>query len=100
MLEARAYLALPVPVVTASVETDPVPHPNEAADDIAIWVHPITPGLSTIVGTDKAERNPAEGGIAVYGLDGRQIQYRNDGDINNVDLRYNFMLSGTPTTVV
>ena len=74
--------------VTATVETAPVPHSGDAADDPCVWVHPITPSLSTIIGTDKL------GGIAVYGLDGAQIQYRADGDLNNVDIRYNFPLDG------
>lgn len=39
--------------VTATVETDPVPHDGDAADDPAIWVHPTDPGRSVILGTDK-----------------------------------------------
>lgn len=68
------------------METQPVPHSGDAADDPAIWVHPIRRARSTIIGTDK------KGGIAVYTLGGRQIQYRADGDLNNVDLRQGFRL--------
>src|SRR5687768_14696287 len=53
--------------VTASVETTPVPHSGDAADDSAVWVHPTDPALSRIIGTDKL------GGIAVYDLSGRQV---------------------------
>ena len=72
--------------VLAKVETQPVPHSGDAADDPAIWIHPIRRGRSTIIGTDK------KGGIAVYTLGGRQIQYRRDGDLNNVDVRQRFRL--------
>lgn len=76
------------------VETDPMPHNGDAADDPAIWIHPSDPAQSTIIGTDK------RGGIAVYGLDGRQIQYRADGKMNNVDLRYNFSLANQRIALV
>jgi 3-phytase len=84
----------PVPSVTASFETDPVPHSGDAADDIAIWVHPSDTSLSLVIGTDKA------GGIAVYDLEGKQLQYLADGNINNVDLRYGFVLGGEPFALV
>jgi 3-phytase len=64
----------------------PVPQPGDAADDPAIWLHPTDPAQSTILGTDK------DGGLAVYDLAGNQLQYLPDGQLNNVDLRYNFPL--------
>jgi 3-phytase len=67
-------------------ETDPMPHSGDAADDPAIWVHPSRPELSTIIGTDK------KGGLAVYDLSGRQIQYLAHGRMNNVDIRRGFPL--------
>ena len=82
-------------VVQASVETEPVPSPGDAADDPAIWVHPEDPARSTVIGTDKAG-----GGLAVYGLDGRQIQYLPCGRMNNVDVRYDFPLGGKKTDLV
>jgi 3-phytase len=78
----------------ASQETDPVPHAGDAADDPCIWMHPSDSALSTIIGTDK------EGGIAVYGLDGKQLQYLPGGRLNNVDIRYGFTLGGAPTDLV
>jgi 3-phytase len=98
-LEDRRLFAA-APAVMPTVETDPVWHSGDAADDIAIWVHPTDPSMSTIIGTDKAEDDSDGGGIAVYELSGKEIQYRVEGDINNVDLRYNFMLDGEPTTIV
>src|SRR3712207_3440259 len=82
------------PVVSPVVETTPVPHSGDAADDVAIWVHPTNPVLSTIIGTDK------QGGLAVYDLNGSQLQYRADGEMNNVDLHYDFPLSGTNVSLV
>jgi len=78
---------------TASGETDPVP-PGGDADDPAIWVHPDDPADSTIIGTDKL------GGVAVYDLEGSEIQYLADGDLNNVDLRDGFRLGRESVTIV
>jgi myo-inositol-hexaphosphate 3-phosphohydrolase len=50
--------------VAATVETEPVPHSADAADDAAIWIHPTDPSLSTVLGTDKVEG----GGLGVYDL--------------------------------
>jgi 3-phytase len=72
--------------VTAARETDPVPTRGDAADDIAIWVHPADPTRSLIIGTDK------RAGLAVYDLDGRERQWIPDGELNNVDVRYGFPL--------
>jgi 3-phytase len=67
--------------VSASVETEPVPHDGDAADDPAVWVNPADPAMSAVVGTDK------NGGLLVYDLAGRQLQYLPAGEMNNVDLR-------------
>ena len=80
--------------VSATVETEPVPHAGDAADDPAIWVHPADPAKSTIIGTDK------DGGLAVYDLSGKQIQYMPDGSINNVDIRGGFKLGGQSVALV
>lgn len=80
--------------IGATVETAPVPHVGDAADDPAIWVNPADPAKSTIIGTDK------QGGLAVYGLDGAQLFYYPDGKINNVDLRYGFPLGGRKVDLV
>ena len=81
-------------VVPAAVETEPVPHAGDAADDPAIWVDPADPGRSVVIGTDK------QGGIAVYDLSGAQLEYRPDGLINNVDLRQGVQLGGQSVTLV
>ena len=83
----------PLPVM-AAVETAAVPNDGDAADDPAIWVHPTNPALSLIIGTDK------KGGLAVYDLTGRELQYLPDGDMNNVDLRPGFPLGGQRVALV
>lgn len=80
--------------VTATAETDPVPNANDAADDPAIWINPLDPNRSTVIGTDK------RGGLAVYDLAGHQLQYLPDGFINNVDLRHDFPLGEQQVTLV
>ncbi len=75
-------------------ETKPVPHSGDAADDPAIWLHPDDPARSTIIGTDK------RGGMAVYDLRGRELQYLAHGKLNNVDLRAGFAFGGRRVTLV
>lgn len=83
-----AYAFSQVVSAPASVETDPVPHAGDAADDACTWVHPSDAADSLIIATDK------KGGLAAYGLDGKQIQYIADGNMNNVDIRYGFPIAG------
>lgn len=63
-----------------------MPSSGDAADDIAIWVHPTDRTQSVVIGTDK----DSTGGLHVYDLAGVEL----DSDVgfraNNVDLRYNF----------
>lgn len=90
---AETLFESPATEVAAMGETDPVPRGGDA-DDPAIWLHPDDPAKSTIIGTDKL------GGLAVYDLEGNQIQYLADGDLNNVDLRDGFPLGGESVTLV
>jgi 3-phytase len=89
-----ALTAASLETVMATVETDPVPNGGDAADDPAIWVNPDDPAQSVIIGTDK------RGGLAVYDLGGKQIQYLSDGQMDNVDLRDGFKLGGQTVTIV
>lgn len=64
-------------------------------DDPAIYIHPTSPDLSFFIATLK------EGGMAVYDLNGFELQFispfydaPNRGRFNNVDLRYDFLLGG------
>jgi 3-phytase len=65
----------------ATEETDPVHHDGDAADDPAIWVNPDDPAMSAVVATDK------KGGLLVYDVSGKELQYLKSGDMNNVDVR-------------
>ena len=80
--------------IRASVETTPVRHGDDAADDAAVWIHPTDPGRSAIVGTDKL------GGLAIYDLAGEELAYYADSTPNNVDLRYNFPVGGERIALV
>jgi 3-phytase len=79
------------------VETEPVRHGGDAADDPAIWVNPLDPSMSAVVATDK------QGGLLVYDLAGRELQYLPAGDMNNVDVRPaadGFTLDDRPVVLV
>jgi 3-phytase len=74
--------------VTPKVSTSPV---AEDADDPAIWIHPTDPAKSVIIGTDKGKN---KGGLYVWDLNGRQLQYIQLVHPNNVDVRYGMKLAG------
>ncbi|MGH8900343.1 MAG: phytase [Egibacteraceae bacterium] len=80
--------------ITAHAETAAVRNSGDAADDAAVWVHPTDPTRSTVLATDK------DGGLAVYDLAGQEINYYSGTKPNNVDLRYNFPLSGKGVALV
>ncbi len=81
-------------LVHPTMETEPVGHGGDAADDPAIFVHPTDPSKSAIIATDK------KGGMLVYDLSGKLLQYLPDGKMNNVDLRGGFKLGGKTVTLV
>ncbi len=75
---------------TATVAHDP--------DDPAIWVHPVDPSRSLIVGTDKIE---AKGALYVFGLDGSLRERIGPLDRpNNVDVEYNVRLGDRRVDIV
>ena len=75
-------------------ETKPVPVSGDAADDLAIWVHPTDSAQSILITTQK------QGALIVYDLQGRELQYLPDGEMNNVDLRESFKLGQEVITLV
>jgi 3-phytase len=83
-----------ITIISASLETEPVPTTGDSADDPCIWIHPTDPSLSSVIGTDKWT------GMAVYDLAGNEIQYITDVIPNNVDIRYNFPLGGERVALV
>ena len=74
--------------VHATVETEPSHHDGDTADDVVFWIHPTDGSQSLVIGDDK------DGGLMVWGLDGREVQYLEGTQYNNLDLRYNFPLAG------
>jgi 3-phytase len=78
--------------VVPTVETSPSHHSGDTADDMAIWIHPTDPSLSLLIGDDK------DGGLMVWDLTGRELQYVDGTAYNNLDVRYNFPLAGTYST--
>jgi 3-phytase len=93
-LNPRKIATYHIRQVFATVETEPVPVGGDAADDIAIWIHPQNPNLSTIIGTQK------QGALIVYDLKGQELQTLPDGRMNNVDLRNDFPLGTQTITLV
>jgi 3-phytase len=81
-------------VVQPLAETDVIPTWGDSADDPAIWVSPVNPGQSLVIGTGK------KSGLYVFDLDGRTLQVLEDGRMNNVDLRDGFLLGGESVTIV
>jgi 3-phytase len=73
--------------VTATVETAPVSHSGDAADDPAIWVNPADPAESAVIATDK------KGALEVYDLSGARLQRISGDHGNNVDLRGDIVVS-------
>ncbi|KKB73507.1 MULTISPECIES: phytase [Bacillus] len=80
--------------VTADMETEPVNSADDAADDPAIWVDPKHPDKSRLITTNK------QSGLIVYDLEGKQLASYPFGQLNNVDLRYNFPLGDRTVDIV
>lgn len=92
-IEGAAAATIPV---TATVETAPAHNTGDAMDDTAIWIHPTNPALSTVIATDKS----LGGGLVVYDMSGNELFFYADGQLNNVDVRYNFPLGGASVALV
>jgi hypothetical protein len=86
----------------ATVETEAFPtggtfDGGDVADDSAIWVNPADPAHSAVIADNK---DPNTGGIAVFDLAGKLLQFRHDGQIGNVDLRQGVSLGGRRVVLV
>ena len=83
----------PVPpgeAVTATVETEPVLHSGDAADDPASLAAPTDPSQSLVIGNDKG------GALDVYDMQGNLLQRIEEGFFGNVDVR-TAVTTGTTT---
>ena len=83
----------PAQPIVATVETPPVPHAGDAADDVALWIDRGAPARSTIIGTDK------QGSLLVYDLEGKELHRYDGGRPNNVDVRDGVVLGGTTVSL-
>lgn len=84
----------PVLAVSATIETEPMRTGGDSADDTTLWIDRRDPSQSLIIGTNKKR------GLAVYDLSGREIQFVEDGQMNNVDHRDDFPLGDKKVSLV
>jgi 3-phytase len=80
-------------VVRPVVVSQPVRYDT---DDPAIWVNPIDPAQSLVIGTDK----DSDGGLYVFDLQGKEVLGKTVHGLkrpNNVDLAYGLKLGGLAT---
>jgi 3-phytase len=82
-------------VVQPVFVTDSVPHDT---DDPAVWINPIDPAKSLIIGTDKDQ----DGGLYVFNLEGKLQKDKIIHGLqrpNNVDVAYGLNLGGKLTDI-
>jgi 3-phytase len=70
---------------------------GDISDDAAIWVDSANPRRSVVIADNKADSG---GGIGVFGMNGRLIQFKAEGRIGNVDLRTGFPGGKGPVVLV
>lgn len=96
LAQAPAAAGLPgyrAEAVQPRVVTQPAPHDT---DDPAIWINPVDPAKSLVVGTDK----DTDGALYVYDLTGKIVQVvAGLKRPNNVDIVRGLMLGGRPTDI-
>jgi 3-phytase len=92
---AQASGGPPPPHIKAVRATDTLPNDP---DDPAIWMNKSDPAKSLVLGTVKVAA--PDGGLAVFGLDGRLKQILKGANRpNNVDVEYGLDLDATPTDI-
>jgi len=82
-------------VIKPVVVTEPV---KWDTDDPAIWVNPVDPAQSLIIGTDKN----SDGALYVFDLDGKIIPEKTVRGLkrpNNVDVEYGLIINGKPIDI-
>ncbi|HBN22855.1 MAG TPA: hypothetical protein DD412_06420 [Holosporales bacterium] len=75
--------------VHAHFQTPPSKDGEDHVDDPAIYVNSKDPSKSFVIATSKSR---VGGGLHLYDLEGKEINFVADGRMNNVDLRYDFPL--------
>lgn len=83
-------------VVYPSIETKAIRANSgeDAADDPAIWVNPNKSSMTLVYGSNK------KGGLAVYNMEGDEVDYYPIGNINNVDILYDFPMGDSLVSVL
>ncbi len=93
-----SLLSAEVPVISARLETDPIPMGKDTSDDVAIWTNS---SKTLILGVNKnKEKEGGKGGIGLYDLKGKELLFLEIGRINNVDLRYGLPAFGRQLDIV
>ena len=91
--DVAAPPALPASsTVTARAETEATV--VDGANDPAIWINAQAPQDSVILGSS------AEGGIELYGLDGKRLGIVPDRPVSLIDVAYGFPFQGQSTSLV
>lgn len=70
---------------------------GDVADDSVVWANPEDPAKSVVIADNKSKVN---GGIAVFDMSGKMLQFRQVGSIGNVDLRSDFQLDGKKIVLI
>jgi 3-phytase len=83
-----------IPVIKAVTKTDDVSTKDDSADDPVIFINRKKPKNSVVLGTNKNI------GISVYDLNGETIKELYDGELNNVDMRYDFYFNHKKVALV
>ncbi len=89
--------------VLPTVETEDLTASNtgavgkDVADDSAIYANRTSPELSVVVADNKDE---SIGGVGVFDMQGKLLQFRQDGQIGNIDLREGFPFGGGAIVLV
>jgi myo-inositol-hexaphosphate 3-phosphohydrolase len=86
--KAQSAVRRNLQIVEPQAQTEPVARRGDAADDPAIWIHPLDPTQSLILGTNKKQ------GLLSYDLSGKTRQLLEVGRVNNVDVRQQVRLNG------
>ena len=90
--------AVPDPIIEAPAVVETTPSDvsgSDSIDDPAIWVDPVDPTRSVVIGADHAD-----GSLTVYDLAGERLQRLQRDRANNVDLRPGFPLGGATVPVL
>ncbi len=80
--------------LVATAKTQDVSTQGDSADDSAIYINEVDAKKSLIIGTNK------QAGLIVYDLDGEKLQEFPDGELNNVDIRYDFSWLGKNVALI